>query len=116
MTTAQVQHTLNVLGATPPLKEDNINGPLTTAAVKAFQSAMGIQVDGIVGPQTMAAFQKALGSAQVPQAAVDALQAYQALNTIANLGDGSTTATTGNLANYRRPAYAKTKWGYRKIG
>jgi peptidoglycan hydrolase-like protein with peptidoglycan-binding domain len=46
---------LNDLGANPPLTTDGIDGPLTSAAIKAFQSANGLTVDGIVGPQTLAA-------------------------------------------------------------
>lgn len=38
---------------------DGLNGPQTTAAVKAFQSANGLTVDGIIGPQTTAALAKA---------------------------------------------------------
>jgi len=39
-----------------------IYGPDTTAAVEAFQSAHGLTVDGIAGPQTMAAIQQALAA------------------------------------------------------
>tara|TARA_R110002020_G_scaffold471284_1_gene698209 strand:- start:6526 stop:7251 length:726 start_codon:yes stop_codon:yes gene_type:complete len=38
---------------------DGISGPKTTAAVKAFQTALGLVVDGIAGPQTMAALRQA---------------------------------------------------------
>jgi len=40
---------------TPPLAEDGVFGPLTLAAVRAFQSRFGLAVDGIVGPITWAA-------------------------------------------------------------
>lgn len=36
----------------PPLMADGIFGPMTTAAVKDYQSAKGLEVDGIVGPKT----------------------------------------------------------------
>jgi peptidoglycan hydrolase-like protein with peptidoglycan-binding domain len=39
---------------------DGIFGPLTEAAVRAFQEAHGLQVDGIVGRQTLAALFKTL--------------------------------------------------------
>jgi len=34
-------------------KIDGIYGPITAHAVKEFQSKVGIQVDGIVGPMTI---------------------------------------------------------------
>lgn len=36
---------------------DGVYGPFTCAAVKAFQSVVGIQVDGMVGPATRAALE-----------------------------------------------------------
>ncbi len=47
-----VQTALNVFGAKPSLKVDSIFGPLTEAAVRGFQEANGLVVDGVVGPQT----------------------------------------------------------------
>ena len=40
---------------------DGIFGPITARATRDFQSSAGIQVDGIVGPQTRQAMQQALG-------------------------------------------------------
>lgn len=40
-----------------PGTSDGINGPRTTAAIKAFQQARGLVPDGIVGPKTTAALQ-----------------------------------------------------------
>src|SRR5271157_2176428 len=69
MSTLDVQKALNSLGAAPPLTEDGINGPLTTNAVEAFQKTMGIQVDGVVGPQTVAAINTALNALGTAHAA-----------------------------------------------
>lgn len=49
---AVLQQRLNEDGADPPLAVDGIFGRLTAAAVRAFQRRHGLQVDGIVGPQT----------------------------------------------------------------
>ena len=52
---AEVQQRLNEQGADPQLDVDGEFGPLTEAAVKAFQSSHGLESDGIVGPLTAAA-------------------------------------------------------------
>jgi peptidoglycan hydrolase-like protein with peptidoglycan-binding domain len=52
---AEIQHLLNAAGAS--LAEDGTNGPLTTAALGAFQSSHGLTADLIVGPLTLAALQ-----------------------------------------------------------
>lgn len=40
---------------------DGIDGPLTKAGVRRFQTAEHIQVDGVVGPQTRGTLEKAYG-------------------------------------------------------
>ena len=50
-----VQTRLNVLGTNPPLTIDGNYGPMSQAAVMAFQRSKGLTVDGVVGPQTLAA-------------------------------------------------------------
>jgi putative chitinase len=55
-----VQQSLNALGTDPPLTTDGSYGPMTVAAVKAFQQAQGLTVDGKVGPETIAAIEQAL--------------------------------------------------------
>lgn len=53
-----LQQMLNRAGANPPLATDGQFGPLTQAAVREFQTKRGIQVDGVVGPQTMGALDR----------------------------------------------------------
>jgi lysozyme family protein len=55
-----LQNSLNRLGASPKLELDGIVGPATRNAVRAFQLASGITVDGLTGPETFAALDKAL--------------------------------------------------------
>ena len=55
-----VQATLNKLGfSTAPMPVDGLDGPATRAAVKAFQAYDKIAVDGEIGPETIAALEKA---------------------------------------------------------
>lgn len=54
ITTLEIQRRLAALGFKPgPI--DGIRGRLTIAAVKKFQAAHGLKVDGIVGPNTASA-------------------------------------------------------------
>ena len=55
-----VQASLNKLGASAiPLTVDGLDGPATRSAAKAFQALEKLTVDGDVGPQTIAALEKA---------------------------------------------------------
>ena len=53
-----VQQSLNALGANPPLAEDGLNGPLTTAAVLQFQQANGLSPSGFADEATIAAIER----------------------------------------------------------
>ncbi len=53
--TRWIQGTLNALGANPRLDVDGSYGEHTRKAVRAFQASHGLFVDGLVGPQTIAA-------------------------------------------------------------
>jgi hypothetical protein len=56
-----LQKNLNQLGVAK-LPEDGVFGDETFAAVEAFQSAHSLTIDGIVGPETDAAINKAIAS------------------------------------------------------
>jgi hypothetical protein len=56
---ADLQWRLNKAGATPPLDVDGHAGPLTRAALIAFQTAERLAPDGVIGPKTLAALEAA---------------------------------------------------------
>ena len=58
---------LNMYASGKPSEEDGKFGKRTYAAVKKFQSSVGIKVDGIYGPQTQEAMAKALAPATTPR-------------------------------------------------
>ena len=60
MTVAQIQLLLTYLGYAPGAA-DGIAGKMTRAAVRAFQKAAGIGVDGIAGAETQKALKEAVG-------------------------------------------------------
>jgi putative chitinase len=60
--TTWLQLSLNKLGADPVLVPDGSYGPVTEAAVEAFQESQGLTVDGKVGPETWAAIDAALAA------------------------------------------------------
>jgi len=60
-----VQRALNFLQVvTPPLIEDGVNGPKTRGAVREFQRAHELVVDGVVGEKTQANLADAVSSAR----------------------------------------------------
>jgi peptidoglycan hydrolase-like protein with peptidoglycan-binding domain len=60
--TAWLQQSLNKLGTEPTLTVDGSFGPVTVAALKAFQQEYGLEVDGKFGPQTVASIEEALAA------------------------------------------------------
>jgi len=62
MTNSQIQHALNLTGASPKLQEDGNLGPRSVAAIKSFQAAHGLIPDGVAGAKTKTALY--LASAQ----------------------------------------------------
>lgn len=65
-------------------KIDGIDGPNTQAAVKAFQTATGIGVDGIAGPVTKKALFAAIEHAATPEATAESAMQV-ATDTVKNL-------------------------------
>jgi putative chitinase len=61
--TTWLQVSLNKLGADPALVPDGSYGPLTAAAVKAFQGSHGLGADGKITPETLGAIDAALAAA-----------------------------------------------------
>jgi len=58
----ELQDRLKAVGCFPwSTRSTGYYGPITTASVKALQSAQGIAIDGIVGPQTQAILDRGLG-------------------------------------------------------
>ena len=62
----ELQRLLNRAGIQPALEIDGSFGPRTRAAVREFQERTGCKVDGIVGPETMGAIDRALGMPGLP--------------------------------------------------
>lgn len=104
---AQVQHALNAAGANPPLAEDGSFGPLSTGAVRAFQSAHGLSVDGVVGPQTLTAlgFPGATAIGGIPAAPPGPAAATPVSQIV--LADKSTPLTADQAAKAFSQAYQK---------
>jgi peptidoglycan hydrolase-like protein with peptidoglycan-binding domain len=76
-----VQSQIHSRGDGASLVIDGIFGPLTNDAVRAFQSLLGLSVDGIVGPQTWNHFVNGFLAAPDPNtAAQDVFSAWQAHN------------------------------------
>jgi len=53
--------TLYFIGVVPEPLSPGLDGPAEAEALKRFQGAHGLQVDGIAGPHTVAALEQALG-------------------------------------------------------
>ncbi|MFW6775672.1 peptidoglycan-binding domain-containing protein [Nocardioides sp. CPCC 205120] len=83
-----LQTLLNARGAA--LDADGDLGPATAGAVRAFQSARGLAVDGVAGPQTWAAL-FGTGGTQPPGSTYDSLSEAQKANarTIIAVGKGA---------------------------
>ena len=60
MSSRDVQHHLNLLGANPRLVEDGIIGPKSVAAIKSFQLSHGLVADGVAGSATKTALAAAV--------------------------------------------------------
>ncbi len=66
----EVQRILNErLGLEPPLEEDGHFGPTTEKAIRELQAGNNVEVDGIVGPETMGILDRMQGIPPHPAAA-----------------------------------------------
>jgi lysozyme family protein len=63
-TTTALQKALNRAGASPPIAVDGSYGRETRRAVVAFQTAHGLEVDGIAGPETWGAIDRVTAAAE----------------------------------------------------
>jgi hypothetical protein len=105
----ELQQSLNTLGY-GPLVDDGDFGAKTEAAVKAFQTKAGLEVDGWAGPRTLDAIGKALKERElkpkikaaadsVPETAVDEVRSQGSFYSIlSGLGGGAATAATAALS------------------
>ena len=76
-----VQSQIHSRGAGAPTVIDGIFGPVTNDAVRAFQTLLGLSVDGIVGPQTWNYLVNGYLAAPDPQtAAKNVFSAWEAHN------------------------------------
>lgn len=71
----QLQSNLSLLHIAD-LVVDGIQGPLTTAAIKRFQTIMGLTIDGIVGPQTQGAISRILSRITISYGSKDIVVRY----------------------------------------
>ncbi|MBU5614455.1 NlpC/P60 family protein [Geomonas azotofigens] len=109
----QLQELLNkLLRPQPPLKADGIFGARTENALRRYQAAVGLGIDGVVGPQSWAALQQGM----VPQVAT--LREPVALNLSGApwvkiaIGEIGQAQVEGQLHNPRILQYhAATKYG-----
>lgn len=107
MNTLRLQEILKSRGFNPGVVDGQM-GPRTIAAIKAFQTSLGLKADGIVGPITLAALGAAPASStalRVSTAGIDLIKAWE------GLGDGN--KLTVNLEPYVDPVGIWTLgWGH----
>lgn len=96
-----MQQSLNKLGASPPLDEDGIVGPLTKAAVLQFQQQRGLNESGVLDNVTVAAITRAVQQPGSTGQTGDPSQILRRLEDLAQLlrRGGTPSTTTQPAAN-----------------
>ncbi len=97
-----LQERLNAHGAN--LSVDGQFGPATEGAVRAFQTAQGLDVNGVANPQTLARLQAAPTAAPPPAAAPDTPPPVPGTSGTSELPAPSTVQTQGGAVRFRADA------------
>lgn len=102
-----LQRRLNELGFDAG-QEDGIFGPLTRAAVEEFQRNVGLEVDGVVGPETVAVLRRLRLHHQAPGLAVR-VRELQQLRGLSGRGLGGSRIVLDAARGVRNPGRRLTE-------
>jgi peptidoglycan hydrolase-like protein with peptidoglycan-binding domain len=103
-----LQHALNMLGSSPPLKEDGNFNDETVAAVRAFQIVFGMVADGIPGPKTATALAVALDPVAQQAIVPSVTKAADHVDALAVVAPPTTAPALANAASDLKATAAAT--------